>query len=124
MFILLRNVFHFFGYLFAVLSGIFPDSGWASWLAGWENWMLSTLAGALYLFLEFTFQGAGNVPEFLAGGVNLVISDSRTDLFCACVSLKTKAIIKNTIRSFHCTTNSIRNYYILLYKHIYIFYIE
>ena len=24
----------FFGYLFAVLSGIFPDSGWASWLAG------------------------------------------------------------------------------------------
>lgn len=34
--------------------------------------MLSTLAGALYLFLEFTFQGAGNVPEFLAGGVNLV----------------------------------------------------
>lgn len=49
------------------------------------------------------------------------ISDSITDLFCACVSLKTKAIIKNTIRSFHCTTNSIRNYYILLYKHIYIF---
>ena len=31
---LLRNVFPFFGYLFAVLSGIFPDSGWASWLAG------------------------------------------------------------------------------------------
>ena len=29
--------------------------------------------------------------------------------------------VKNTIRSFHCTTNSIRNYYILLYKHIYIF---
>lgn len=62
----------FFGYLFAVLSGIFPDSGWASWLAGLGDWMLSTLAGALYLFLEFTFQGAGNVPEFLAGGVNLV----------------------------------------------------
>ena len=42
------------------------------YLLGWENWMLSTLAGALYLFLEFTFQGASNVPKFLAGGVNLV----------------------------------------------------
>ena len=55
----------FFGYLFAVLSGIFPDSGWASWLAG-----LGELD--VKYFSWSTVQGAGNVPEFLAGGVNLV----------------------------------------------------
>jgi len=70
---LLRNVFPFSADTYMqyyrefslILAGLL---GWF----GWENWILSTLAGALYLFLGFTFQGAGNVPEFLAGGVNLV----------------------------------------------------
>ena len=70
---LLRNVFPFSSDTYMQYYREFSLilAGLLGWL-GWENWMLSTLAGALYLFLGFTFQGTGNVPEFLAGGVNLV----------------------------------------------------
>ena len=111
----------FFGYLFAVLSGIFPDSGWASWLAGLGELDVKYFSWSTVPF-PWIYISRSRQRSWIPGRrCKSCISDSITDLFCACVSLKTKAIIKNTIRSFHCTTNSIRNYYILLYKHIYIF---
>ena len=46
-------------------------AGLLGWL-GWGNWAVSTITGALYLFLGFTMQGDSNIPAVLAGGVNLV----------------------------------------------------
>ena len=112
----------FFGYLYAVLSGIFPDSCWASWLVRLGELDIKYFSWSTVPF-PWIYISRSRQRSWIPGRrCKSYLSDSLTDLFCACVSLKTKAIIKNTISSFHCTTNnSIRNYYLLLYKHIYIF---
>ena len=45
-------------------------AGFLGWL-GWGNWIISSITGALYLFLSFTMLGEP-FPAFLFNGINLV----------------------------------------------------
>ena len=113
--------FHFLRILICSIIGNFPWF-WLGFLAGWAGRLDVKYFSWSTVPFPWIYISRSRQRSWIPGRrCKSCISDSRTDLFCACVSLKTKAIIKNTIRSFHCTTNSIRNYYILLYKHIYIF---
>lgn len=46
-------------------------AGLLGWF-GWGNWAVSSVTGALYLFLGFTMPAGGTIPVFLTGDVNPV----------------------------------------------------